>query len=231
MTRSFRPTPALGVAVLALVMASGGTSVAAKLINGGDIKNNSVAGVDIKNSSVTGQDVKNGSLALGDLKAGTTVDKVIARKRVVATPGATEADARTAAPQIVLFRKGALTVYGKCFTDQSGPTTHYEVHIKTSQNGAIFDSRSDTLDGGTTAADFLNTNTVEGDAELESTSTGANSSEMASEDDSDFTAFAPDGTTLRGWSGAAVKNGTLAGGNGVYGAGDVCLFTGAVFAN
>lgn len=52
---------------------------------------------------------------------------------------------------------------------------------------------------------------------------------MDSEDDSDFTAFAGDGTTLRGWVGAAVKNGTLAGGNGVYGDGNVCLFTAVVF--
>ena len=60
--------------------------------------------------------------------------------------------------------------------------------------------------------------------------TGANNANMGSEDDSDFTAFAPDGTTLRGWTGAAVKNGTLAAGNGVYGEGNVCLFTGVIFS-
>lgn len=235
-----RPSLALAVAVLALVMAMGGTSFAAKLITGKNIKNESVTGADLKNRTVTGADlkdgsvtsgdVKNGSLTAADLKAGTTVDKAIARKRVVATAAGTEAAARLAAPQVVLFSKGALTVYAKCFTDTSGPTTYSEVFIKTSQNGAIFDSRQDSLDGGPAVTDFLNTDTIEGDRELETDSTGANNASMDSEDDSDFTAFAPDGTTLRGWTGAAVKNGTLPGGNGVYGDGDACLFTGIVFA-
>ena len=241
MKRPSRPTPALVVAVAALVMASGGTSVAARLITGKDIKNGTVASADLKNGSVsstdvkngslTGVDVRNGSLGAADLAAGTTVDKAIARKRVVATPGPTATDARAAAPQVVLFSKGALTVYGKCYTDTTNTVTFSDVFIKTSQNGAVVDSRSDTLDGGPSAADFLNTNTDETDAELEGDSASANNASMASEDDSDFTAFAPDGTSLRGWTGAAVKNGTLAGGNGVYGAGDVCLFTGVVFAS
>lgn len=221
MTRSLRPNPALAAAVAALVIATGGTAVAAKLITG----------QDIKNGTVTGLDVRNGSLTRADLRAGTTTDTVIPRKRVVATSRPTEAEARSAAPRVTLFRKGALTVYAKCFTDASGPTTFSEVHIRTSRNGAIFDSRDDTLDGGPTTADFLNIDSPETLTQLEGDSTGLNNSSMDSEDDSDFTAFAPGGTTMRGWTGAAVKNGTLAGGNGVFGAGDVCLFTGTVLAN
>lgn len=241
-----RPTSlATGAIASALVattlVASGGASVAAKLITGKDIKNGTIASVDVKNGaltggdvkngSITGNDVANGSLTRADLQPGTTVDTVIPRKRVVATAGPTDADARTNAPPVTLFRKGSLTVYAKCFTNTTGPTTYSEVYIKSSANGALVDSRNDSLDGGPAASDFLNTNTPEVDATLESDSASANNSSMDSEDDSDFTAFGTDGTTLRGWTGAAVKNGTLAGGNGAYGAGDVCLFTGTITAN
>ena len=228
--RSFRPSPALVVAILALVMATGGTSFAAKLITGKDVKNSSLTGVDVKNSSLTGADVKNGSIAGADLKKDLIRPKAIARKRVVATEGIDFDVARAAAPEVVLFTKGALTVYAKCFTDLSGPRTYYATFIKTSVNGAIFDSRTDSLEGGATA-DFLNTDSNEDVTELESDDTGTNAATSDAEDGSDFTAFAPDGTTLRGWTGGAVKNGVLAGGNGAYGAGNVCLFTGFILAS
>ena len=122
-------------------------------------------------------------------------------------------------------------MYAKCFTNTTTNATCYGIYIKTSQDGAIFDSRDDSLDGGPAASEFLNTTTDETDRELEKDDAAANTGGMSSEDDSDFTAFAPDGTTLRGWTGGAVKNGTLAEGNGVYGDGNVCLFTGAIFGN
>lgn len=216
-----RPSAALVVASLALVMATGGTSVAAKLVDGGDIKNN----------SVTGKDIKNGSLTASDLRKGVIVHKALPRTRVVATSGPSETDARAAAPDVVLYRKGAITIYAKCFTDLSVPTSYYEVYVKTSQNGAIFDSRDDSLEGGSAASDFLNTDTPLDDRLIEDSSAGANDASTDSADDSDFTIFAPDGTTIRGWVGAFVKNGNLPAGNGVYGQGNVCLFTGAIFAS
>ena len=39
--------------------------------------------------------------------------------------------------------------------------------------------------------------------------------------------MAPDGTGLTGSFAVAIKNGNLAGGNGVYGDGNVCLFGGS----
>src|SRR5688572_6664598 len=70
-----RPSPATLVAVLALVVATGGTSYAAVKITGEDIQNNSITGKDIRDDSVTGKDVKKRSLkandfAPGQLKAG-----------------------------------------------------------------------------------------------------------------------------------------------------------------
>lgn len=65
------PNPALSVSVAALVVALGGTSYAAGLIGGDDVRNNSLTGKDVRNNSLTGKDVKNGSLKAKDLKPGT----------------------------------------------------------------------------------------------------------------------------------------------------------------
>ncbi len=104
-----RPSPAVFIALLALVVALGGPSYAAKMITGKNIKNSSITGQDIKNGSLTGQDVKkssitgqdvkkgsltgqdvkDGSLSKQDLKAGTLSGTFIPRVTMTATPGAT----------------------------------------------------------------------------------------------------------------------------------------------
>ncbi len=228
-TKLYRPSPAVLIACLALFVALGGPSYAAKQITGNQIKNNSVTGKDIKNNSLTGKDVKNKSIAAGDLKPGLLTAVAAPTKRVVATAGVDSDTARAAAPQIQLFSAGPLSVYGKCWHDTTSNTTHYYTYIKSSTTGSIFDSRSDDLLGGTDVGDFLNPSTDEEDAELEGTSVSANSSSSDTEDESDFMAFAADGTSLRGWTGGAVKNGTIAAGNGPFGAGNVCLFNGGFF--
>ncbi len=73
--RKIRPTPATIISVLALVVATGGTSYAAMSITGKDVVNQSLSGKDIKNQTITGKDVKNASLkgkdfAPGQLPAG-----------------------------------------------------------------------------------------------------------------------------------------------------------------
>ncbi|MGB0101019.1 MAG: hypothetical protein WBP61_12140 [Nocardioides sp.] len=60
-------SPAMLVALLALVVALSGSAYAAKLISSKDIKNNSVTGKDLKNNSVTGKDLKKGAVQLSDL--------------------------------------------------------------------------------------------------------------------------------------------------------------------
>ena len=73
--RKSRPTPATIISVLALVVATGGTSYAALSITGKDVVNQSLSGKDIANQTLTGKDVKNASLkgkdfAPGQLPAG-----------------------------------------------------------------------------------------------------------------------------------------------------------------
>jgi hypothetical protein len=73
--RKSRPTPATIISVLALVVATGGTSYAALSVTGKDVVNQSLSGKDIENQTLTGKDVKNASLkgkdfAPGQLPAG-----------------------------------------------------------------------------------------------------------------------------------------------------------------
>ena len=64
-----RPSPALIVSSLALVVATGGTSYAAVMITGKDIKNNTVTSKDVRNNTIKSKDVKNKSLRAKDFRA------------------------------------------------------------------------------------------------------------------------------------------------------------------
>ncbi|GAA4119472.1 hypothetical protein GCM10022215_22090 [Nocardioides fonticola] len=61
-----RPSPALAVSVLALVVASTGTSYAAGLIGGEDIRNNSITSEDVKNRSLLAKDFAKGEIPAGE---------------------------------------------------------------------------------------------------------------------------------------------------------------------
>jgi hypothetical protein len=64
-----RPSPSMVVAIVALFVALGGTSVAATLIiTGKNVKNGSLTGADIKRGSLTGKNVKNDSLGGKQIK-------------------------------------------------------------------------------------------------------------------------------------------------------------------
>src|SRR5215211_7104023 len=71
---SYRPSPAMVVAFIALVAVMGGTSYAQQLSNNSvgskQLKNNAVTTKKIKNGAVTSSKVKNGTLVSGDFKAG-----------------------------------------------------------------------------------------------------------------------------------------------------------------
>lgn len=64
-----RPSPAMLVAIVALVSSLAGGAVAATLITGADIKNGSITKRDLKKNSVNTKKVKNGTLLQKDFKA------------------------------------------------------------------------------------------------------------------------------------------------------------------
>jgi hypothetical protein len=63
-----RPSPSMAVSVMALVVASTGTSYAAGLIGSDDVRNNSIKSVDVKDNNLKGRDVKNGSIGSMDVR-------------------------------------------------------------------------------------------------------------------------------------------------------------------
>jgi hypothetical protein len=153
-------------------------------------------------------------------------------KNITATHGASETAARTAAPEVPLFKFGALDVYAKCFTDDSGPTTHLQVYMRTTQAGSIKEQNGSASDLNGGAKGYLNPSTPEEDTSmnidriLTDLNTATNSVNTSSSSSGDFWGTAPDGSGISGYFGRAVKNGTLAAGDGVYGSGDHCIVTG-----
>ena len=138
---------------------------------------------------------------------------------------ATNADVaagRAAATQIPLATFGVFTIYGKCFTDTSGPAeVRAEVFAQTSQDGALLSSAAgDTLDG---APAFLTTGTAEDARQVDTTAAAANDATLDMNNPSS-TLVAADGTAFEFRISTGAKEGTLAGGNGLWGADNRCAF-------
>ena len=66
-----RPSPSMAVSVMALVVASTGTSYAAGLIGSDDIRNNSIQSKDVKDRTLKGRDIKNGVIGSNKVRNGS----------------------------------------------------------------------------------------------------------------------------------------------------------------
>lgn len=215
----------------------GGAAYAAKKIGSNQLKANSVTTAKIKKNAVTSKKIKNGSVTTAKLANNAVIGSKVADgslssadlsdlhvkglTKVAATAGATEEEARAAAPPVQLFSNGPLSVYVKCFTDSSEPRTYAEVYAATTEAGSVFVGNSDSLYGDP----FLEPTTKEDERQIYTQSTGEND---ANGWRTIFQISAPGGTSLAGEVALFAKNGTLTEGQGVYGAGDACLFSGYV---
>jgi cytoskeletal protein RodZ len=93
------------IALVALFVSLGGTSFAALVITGKNVKNGSLTGTDIKNNSVTGKDVKsltgsdikNGSIGAGDVKSDALTGTQISEGTLGKVPSSANADKATSA--------------------------------------------------------------------------------------------------------------------------------------
>ncbi len=238
-----RLTYANVVSSIALFLVLGGTAFALSKNSVGNkqLKKNSVSASKIRANAVLGSKVKNQTLTGSDIKL-STLDAVPKAKaltifranklfQAAATDGATAAAAAAAAPPVVLYNDSDFQIYAKCFRDLSaGPTLSGSVYIATKQDGAIFDSDDDEL-SGTPPNGFLNTGTPEDLREVMSESTAvANTANVQFEGDTEFAAVSADKTSrIQGDNGIAVKQGLLPAGNGLYGDGNVCIFTNQTF--
>jgi|GEM_PF-730995 len=241
-------SPALVLSVVAIFIALGGGAYAAisansvgtkqlknNAVTAKKIKKNAVVTAKLKNESVTGVKVKTSTL--GKVPSASTADTAtrsdsaantdgyitFKQTRLDATSGPSFAAATGAAPEIKMFTAGPITVYAKCTTDTSVPRTQLSFYIKTSENGVIFDSDVDDIDGNPA---FLNTNTLEADRMILDQSANVNDASIDADSSYATQVFTPGGVSFEMQPGGAVKNGTLPNGNGVYGPGDACLAAG-----
>jgi len=235
------------VAYLALFLAVGGGAFAVakrSKINGSKLKKRSVAGKKLKKNTITGTEVNENKLGkVPSAKAADTATTAgtanIANSLATMTPlkttragasasGANFELAAAAAARVPLYEDSHFRLYGKCYVDQEGAEElEAVVYIETLQNGAIFDSDNDELSGEGTDG-YLNTITPETDREVISDRTELNEANMQYEGDTEFGATAADLYTIQGVNMVAEKFGTPAAGNGPYGAGNVCIFSGYV---
>lgn len=204
-------------------------AIGSKQIKGKSIKGNRIKDKAIKAKQIADATITNGKIADGTITgakvapdgidSSNIADYKAAQTGVVAaTDGVDRDTARAAAPPQELFSKGQLSIYAKCYRDTTADEVYADVFMATSANGVILAGEGD-LDGD---PDFLDTDTLEADRALENDTNAL--LDGADTNVSEFTAMAPDGTKLVGHTGTAAKNGNLAGGNGIYGAGNVCLF-------
>lgn len=70
-----RPSPSMAVSIMALVVASTGTSYAAGLIGSDEIKNNSIQSSDVKDGSLKGRDVKGDSIGSNKIRNGSLKER------------------------------------------------------------------------------------------------------------------------------------------------------------
>lgn len=268
-----RPLASMIIAIMALVMATGGTAVAAKLINGSSIKKKSIPGNRVKSNALTGTQINESKLArvpsavqadraktatsattagtansantANTANRATTADSATtAQTSTVATQAKSLegevpfglkrstmsvapdlATARANAAKVTVATIGQFTLYGKCFRETATPQSYAELFVETTINEAIFDGDEGEQAGGP-ATDYLNTDTTELDRRILSEDTADNAANIQGEGDSEFTLIAKSGLTVVGDVAVAVKHGALTGGDGPYGAGNQCLFTG-----
>ena len=92
--RGRRPSPALVISIVALVMSMGGTAVAAKILitSTSQIKNGAVTGADLKDGTVSTKDVKSGAITGAQVKGSSIgLDKLEGAARAAINDSATSA--------------------------------------------------------------------------------------------------------------------------------------------
>jgi hypothetical protein len=189
-----------------------------KAIIGRTLGDAAVTEAKVADAAITGAKVADDSIGTDKLRDQTMFDS----KRLSAANGGSFDAARAAASPTQLYAEGQLSLYAKCFTDDSSDTTHAYVYAATNAAGALLASGEDSLLGDP----FLDPGTDEEDREVWSASTG---NDAADGFRNQFQITAADGTAIHGLVTAYAKNGALPGGNGQYGDGDACLVSGFVF--
>ncbi len=162
-----------------------------------------------------------------------TADAVSGRtvlgKMKFSSPTATNTDEATARDQATAIDLGSFGVFkvtAKCFVDSDAgpgatPRVLGEIYVSSTQNGSVLDGQEDGLFGD---PDFLGPATTEANRQVDVVSSDSGNVVEYDGDDDWSQVVAPDGSTFEFRAPLMAKTGTLAGGDGPYGAGDRCGF-------
>lgn len=195
------------------------------------LKNNAVTGAKIKPGAVTGAKIDEGSLGTVPSASNANSANVAASLngyqhnsiRVSPTPVVDYTAGINSPTETTLLSSGPLSVVAKCFT--YGGTVYAVTFIKSATEGSAFQGYSDQSYG----SNLLGPSTPAGERELLYESSSGNYSYYKANYYGTYGAAAVDGTTVNGNVQLGVKTGNLTGTQGIYGAGDVCLFAGTMF--
>ena len=234
-----RPSPAMVVAIIALVLAAGGVGYAASTINGKVLKNRSVAGKKLKKNTLTGTEIRESKL--GKVPKAKSADTALHANTADNATNAISANSAggvstmsfhatqivsaaadfTSAPQIPLGSKGPFSFYGKCYVTGASQV-EATTYIASTSNTGMFDTQAEN--GG-----YVTPSTPEDSRKLQRVTTLAANTFNAGDGDKDF--MATDGsTTIYGIVGlAAAKSGSPPEGDGPFGAGNRCMFGEVIF--
>jgi hypothetical protein len=95
-----RPSPAMGVAFVALLAALSGTAVAlpgVNIVDSGDIRNNSVRSKDVRNNNVRSKDIRNGTATGRDVRDNSLTGADINESTLAQVPSAATANSANTA--------------------------------------------------------------------------------------------------------------------------------------
>ena len=185
-----RPSPALVVAMIALVAALGGTAVALPgkgTVDKNDIKKNAVkskqvvneslTGGDIQNESLTGGEIQNESLAGGDVQNNGLTGDDVDESTLGAVPsveGRVNVHRKLGfGDDVELVANGPISVRAHCIAGDgaggAGPDPTIRLYVRTTDSGTMMNGQSN-YDGfddpGGAVDDFVTPATAEADAIL-----------------------------------------------------------------
>lgn len=150
MKKYFRlPSPAMLVAMMALVFSMAGTSYAVKQINGKTIKNKTITGKKLKSNTLTGTQILESKLA--KVPSAASADSAANAVALEGTPAAgfarsanfvrVLASANVGDPDVTLVTHGDISVKMRCWN--STGSDRISVYASTATDGAVLESESD----------------------------------------------------------------------------------------
>jgi len=255
--KQLNPALVLSVVAIFIALGGGAyAALSANSVGTKQLKKNAVTAKKLRANAVTTTKIRRAAITTGKIKDDAVNGRKVLESSLAKVPSAADADraatagtagsadqlanlqrlglkraqptaddpsvtvAEAAAEQIPLFHLGSIEIYGKCF--KSGGTLYAAHYIRSTADGAIFDSATDSAFGDPS---YLDTGTPESDRQLFFVSAGPN--DYGNTVPQATYALTAAGKAYTAYTNLFVKQGTLPGGEGPYGPGDNCLFTGS----